>query len=262
MDMALLIAKSGLDVHHKSIEVISNNLANANTTGFKRSRAEFVELPYENIKQPGAPISSSVENPTGLVIGTGAKLASNKKIFTDGVQIQTNNDLDVAIKGRGFIQVQIPTNNQVAYTRSGNLRLNSQGQVTTSAGYVVQPPITIPQGTQQVNIAEDGTISVVSGTSQTEQQIGQFQLADFVNPDGLLPIGQNLYQETSASGTVVLSNPGQNGIGILQQGALEGSNVNIVEEMVGLIESQRAFEVTSKAVTAIDNMLATLNRAQ
>lgn len=259
--MALLIAKSGLDAHHKNVEVISNNLANANTFGYKKSRPEFEELPYEVVNQPGSMTASTVENPTGLVIGTGAKLSSNKKVFIDGPQIQTGNATDIAISGRGFLQVQMPNGSDVAYTRAGSLQPNSSGQLTTPGGYIVQPPITIPPGTTQISISQDGFVSVLSGTSTTEQQIGQIQLADFINPNGLEPIGQNLYQVSTASGSATLGTPTQNGLGQIVSGALEGSNVNIVEEMVNLIEAQRAFEVTSKAVTAIDGMLQNINSA-
>lgn len=262
MDLALLIARSGLDVHHKSIEVISNNLANANTTGFKKNRAEFEELPYQVVKEPGSPTSGSVNNPGGLIEGTGAKMSSNKKIFTDGAQIQTDNALDIAIKGRGFLEVQIPATGEMAYTRSGSLRLNQTGQLTTPDGYIIQPPITIPAGTQQISISEDGIVSATSATTPTAQQIGTLQLADFINTDGLQPIGENLYQATDASGNATLGSPQQNGMGSITQGALEGSNVNVVEEMVNLIEAQRSFEVTSKAVSAIDSMLQHLNQME
>jgi flagellar basal-body rod protein FlgG len=261
MDLALMIAKSGLDAHHKSIEVISNNLANANTTGFKKNRAEFEELPYQIIQQPGSATSDGVTMPVGVTIGTGAKLSNNSKIFTDGSQITTDKALDIAIKGRGFLQVQLPNGSDFAYTRAGSLRVNEQGQITLPNGYLVQPPITIPTGVQKITIAEDGTVSVVTSTSTTEQTLGQIQLADFINPDGLEPIGQNLYQVTAASGQPTLGNPTQSGLGSIQQGALEGSNVNVVEEMVNLIEAQRAFEVTSKAVSAVDSMLQYLNQA-
>jgi flagellar basal-body rod protein FlgG len=261
MDLALLIARSGLDAHHKSIEVISNNLANANTPGFKKNRAEFEELPYQVSKQPGSPAADGVTNPGGVVIGTGAKMGNNKKIFTDGAPVSTGGALDVAITGRGFFQVQPPNGGELAYTRSGNLTLNEQGQLTMPNGYLVQPPITIPAGTQSIGISEDGIVSIVGATGGTQQQIGQLQLADFINPDGLLPIGQNLYQPTTASGQPTLGNPSQQGMGSLAQGSIEGSNVNVVEEMVNLIEAQRAFEVTSKAVSAVDNMLQYLNQA-
>ena len=260
MDMALLIAKSGLDAHHKNIEVISNNLANANTTAFKRNRAEFADLPYEIVQEPGTPITQDTDSAAGLAIGTGTKLSNNKKIFTDGAQIQTDNQLDVAIKGRGFFKVQLPNGGDFGYTRAGSLQVNDQGQLTLANGYVLQPAITIPAGTQQVEISKDGIVSVLATGSNELQNIGQLQLSDFINPDGLKPIGDNLYLATTASGTATDSNPGSNGAGILAQGALEGSNVNVVEEMVNLIEAQRAFEVTSKAVSAVDSMLQQLAR--
>lgn len=260
MDMALMIAKSGLDAHHKNIEIISNNLANANTTAFKKNRAEFEDLPYEIIKQAGSPISQDTDSASGLVIGTGTKVANNKKIFTDGSQIQTDNPLDIAIRGRGFLKVQLPNGGDYAYTRAGTLQVNAQGQVTLPNGYIVQPSLTIPEGTRHVSISKDGIVSAISGDSNTEQQIGQLQLSDFVNPDGLQPIGENLYLQTTASGTATDGNPMSNGLGTIYQGALEGSNVNVVEEMVNLIEAQRAFEVTSKAVSAVDNMLQLLDR--
>lgn len=260
MDMALMIAKSGLDAHHKSIEVISNNLANANTPAFKRNRAEFSDLPYQVINQPGSVVSDGVTTSTGVVIGTGTKLSNNSKIFTDGSAIQTDKPLDIAIHGRGFIQVQLPNGSNYAYTRAGHMVPNNQGQLTLPNGYVVQPPITIPQGVSKITIGEDGTVTASIGTTGSEQTIGTIQLADFINPDGLQPIGDNLYLETTASGQATLGNPGQDGMGSVRQGELEGSNVNVVEEMVNLIEAQRAFEVTSKAVSAVDNMEQYLNQ--
>lgn len=261
MDLALMIARSGLDAHHKSIEVISNNLANANTTAFKKNRAEFEDLPYQVVTQPGAPTSDSINSPASIVLGTGTKLSNNSKIFTDGAQINTDRQLDVAIRGRGFLQVQLPNGSDFAYTRAGSLRQNEQGQVTLPNGYIVQPPITIPPGTQKIDISQDGVVSIIPQGSTTEQTIGTLQLGDFINPDGLQPIGENLYIETIASGAVTLNNPMQNGVGALKQYSLEGSNVNVVEEMVNLIEAQRAFEVTSKAISAVDNMLSYLNQA-
>lgn len=262
MDQALLIARSGLDVHHKSIEIISNNLANASTFGFKASRGEFEDLPYQVIKQAGSAITQNQNASSGLVMGTGAKLSNNKRIFTDGAQIATGNALDIAITGRGFIQVQPPAGSgQPFYTRNGSFTLNDQGQLMTQSGYIVQPPITIPTGVTQINITNDGFVNVMTATSPTEQQVGQLQLADFINQDGLQPIGENLYQATTGSGPAILSNPMQNGLGTVKQAVLEGSNVNIVAEMVNLIEAQRAFEVTSKAVSAVDNMLQYLNQA-
>jgi flagellar basal-body rod protein FlgG len=263
MDLALAIAKSGLDAHHKNIEIISNNLANANTTAYKRSRPEFEELPYEVIKQPGSPTSENTNTTSGLVIGTGTKLANNKKIFTDGSLIQTDNQMDLAIQGRGFLKVQLPNGTDFAYTRAGTLQTNETGQMVTPNGYVIQPPITIPTtGVSRVEITEDGIVNVYSATTNnaTPQQVGQLQLTDFINSDGLQPIGENLYQVTVSSGPGTEGTPGLDGYGTLKQGALEGSNVNVVEEMVNLIEAQRAFEVTSKAVSAVDSMMQNLTR--
>ncbi len=258
MDMALLIAQSGLDAHHKNIEVISNNLANSNTPSFKKNRAEFQDLPYQVISQAGSPVTQDIDAPSNLVIGTGTKMSNNKKIFVDGSPVQTNSPLDLMISGRGFLRVQT-TNGNFAYTRDGRLQVNQQGQLTTSTGYIVQPPIAIPQGTQGISISKDGLVNATMSDSTT-QQLGQLQLSDFVNPDGLMPLGENLYQESTASGTAVSGNPLSNGLGTINQGAYEASNVNVVEEMVNLIEAQRAFEVTSKAVSAVDNMLQYLSR--
>lgn len=260
MDMALMIAKSGLDAHHKNIEVISNNLANANTTGFKKNRPEFEDLPYEVYRQAGTPISQTTDSATGLVIGTGTKLANNKKIFTEGSPVQTDNPLDLQIKGRGFLKVQLANGTDYGYTRAGALQVNAQGQIVMPTGYVVQPPITIPAGSQHISISTDGIVSATPPDSAEEQQIGQLQLSDFVNPDGLQPIGENLFIATTASGNATDGTPMSNGLGTINQGFLETSNVNVVEEMVNLIEAQRAFEVTSKAVSAVDNMLQQLSR--
>lgn len=260
MDLALAIAQSGLEAQHKNIEIISNNLANADTPAYKKSRAEFADLPYQVLTQPGAPTSQETNTPGGLVLGTGTKLTGNTKVYTDGSQTITGRPLDVAISGRGFLQVQLPNGGGVAYTRAGHLTANQQGQITLPNGYIVQPAITLPAGYQSVSIAEDGIITVTVTGSSTAQQVGQLQLADFINPDGLQPMGGNLYLETTSSGTVTLGNPDANGFGKLVQNSLEGSNVNVVEEMVNLIEAQRTFEVTSKAVSAVDSMMDYLSR--
>lgn len=257
MDMALLIAKSGLDAHHHNIEVISNNLANANTPSFKRNRAEFQDLPYQIISEAGVPVSQDIDSPSSLVIGTGTKLSNNKKIFIEGTPVQTKNPFDLMITGRGFLKVQ-GANGNYAYTRDGRLQVNEQGMLSLSNGYIVQPPITIPQGTQ-ISIGKNGIVSAIGNDPSTSQQIGQLELTDFINPDGLLPIGDNLYQATTASGSGISGSPSTNGLGGIMPGAYEASNVNIVEEMVNLIEAQRAFEVTSKAVAAVDNMLQYLS---
>jgi flagellar basal-body rod protein FlgG len=260
MDLALTIAKSGLEAQHENIEVISNNLANISTTAFKRSIASFTDLPYEVIQQPGAPTTQDTNSPNGLVIGTGTKMVGNAKVYSDGVPIKTDQALDVQIKGRGFLEVQLPNSGGMAYTRTGSLALNSQGQITDQNGNVVQPAITVPQGTSQVTISTDGIVTGIAPGASLPTQLGQMQLADFMNPDGLEPIGNNLYLSSQSSGTAVLGTPAQNGYGQLNQGFLEGSNVNVVEEMVNLIEAQRGFEVTSKAVSAVDNMMQDLSR--
>jgi len=259
MDMAMLIARSGLDAHHKNMEVISNNLANSNTAAFKRNRAEFQDLPYQIITPAGSPVTQDVNRPSNIVIGTGTKMSNNKKIFVQGPGIDTTGPLDVMIQGRGFFQIQLP-NGDFAYTRDGRFQPNAQSQIVTSTGYLVQPPITIPQGAQGLEISNDGIVTAIVPGSTTPTQIGQIQLSDFINPDGLLPLGENLYQETLESGAATIGNPGDTGVGILQQFKYEASNVNVVEEMVNLIEAQRAFEVTSKAISSVDSMLQTLSR--
>jgi flagellar basal-body rod protein FlgG len=261
MDLALAIARSGLEAHHKSIEVISNNLANASTTAFKKNRAEFVDLPYQVEQLPGASTSQDTNSVSGLMVGTGVKLTNNKKVFTEGSFSQTGQPLDMAIHGRGFFQVQLPNGSDFAYTRAGNFQMNAQGQLVTTDGYLVQPAITLPtSGVTGVQISGDGMVTVSIAGSSTPTQVGQITITDFVNPDGLQPIGDNMYLASESSGTGTAGTPGVNGVGNVKQGTLESSNVNVVEEMVNLIEAQRAFEVTSKAVSAIDNMMQHLNQ--
>lgn len=256
MDLALWTAKSGLEAHHKNIGIISNNLANSNTTAFKKNRPEFQDLSYQSELQPGSASTEVTTVPAGIMLGTGVKLADNRKIFTDGSIVQTDGSLDLAIEGKGFFQVQIPNQSDPAYTRAGTLRVNELGQLTMPNGYLIEPAITIPPNAQKISISEDGIVSVNVPGNVAPEQVGQLQLIDFINPAGLLPIGGNLYKETVASGTPVTGTPTQDGLGKIAQGSLEASNVNIVEEMVNLIEAQRAFEVTSKAVSAVDKMLA------
>lgn len=258
MDMALWTARSGLSANHDNLAIISNNLANANTTGFKRNRPEFEDLVYQVYRQPGTATSTETNTPNGIVLGTGVRLADNKKIFTEGSLTQTGNPLDVAIHGRGFLQIQVPNQNEMAYTRTGSFQINETGQIVTSNGYVLQPPIVIPQGAQNISISNDGIVSAtVAGTTQPEQ-LGQLQLYDFINPSGLRPTGDNMYLETVSSGTPNAGVPASEGYGSIMQCALETSNVNVVEEMVNLIEAQRTFEINSKAVAACDNMLRDL----
>jgi len=260
MNSALWIAKTGVDAQQQRMAVISNNLANVNTTGFKRSRAVFEDLLYQNLRQVGAQSSQDTRLPSGLSLGTGVRTVSTEKLFTQGNVVQTDNSLDVAIQGRGFLQILMP-DGTLAYTRDGSFKLDDQGQLVTASGYAVQPSITIPSNAQSVTIGSDGVVSVTVPGSATPTQVGTLQLADFVNPAGLQPIGQNLYTETAASGTPQPGTPGLNGLGTLSQGFLESSNVNVVEELVNMIETQRAYEMNSKAISTTDSMLQYVSQA-
>ncbi len=254
MDPALWIAKTGLDAQQMRMAVISNNLANVNTTGFKRSRAVFEDLLYQTVRQPGAQSTQNSQLPSGLMLGTGVRPVATEKLFTQGNLVQTGNPLDVAINGRGFLQVLQP-DGTLAYTRDGTLQVNAQGQLVTSSGYVVQPGITIPPSSQSITIGSDGTVSAQLSGSATPSQLGNLQLADFINPPGLEPVGDNLYLQTAASGTPQTGTPGLNGLGTLVQGSVESSNVNVVQEMVDMIETQRAYEMNSKAISTSSQML-------
>ena len=254
MDPALWIAKTGLDAQQMRMAVIANNLANVNTTGFKRDRAVFEDLLYQTVRQPGAQSTQNTQLPSGLMLGTGVRPVATEKLFTQGNLVQTGNPLDVAISGSGFLQVLQP-DGTLAYTRDGTLQVNSQGQLVTSSGYVVQPAITIPPNTQSITIGSDGTVSAQIAGSATPNQLGSLQLANFINPPGLEPMGSNLYQQTAASGTPQTGTPGLNGLGTLVQGSVESSNVNVVQEMVDMIETQRAYEMNSKAIATSSQML-------
>ncbi|MHB8255646.1 MAG: flagellar basal-body rod protein FlgG [Acidiferrobacterales bacterium] len=254
MDPALWIAKTGLDAQQMRMAVIANNLANVNTTGFKRDRAVFEDLLYQTVRQPGAQSTQNTQLPSGLMLGTGVRPVATEKLFTQGNLVQTGNPLDVAISGSGFLQVLQP-DGTLAYTRDGTLQVNSQGQLVTSSGYVVQPAITIPPNTQSITIGSDGTVSAQIAGSATPNQLGSLQLANFINPPGLEPMGSNLYQQTAASGTPQTGTPGLNGLGTLVQGSVESSNVNVVQEMVDMIETQRAYEMNSKAISTSSQML-------
>ncbi len=258
MNHALWIAKTGLEAQQTRLAVQSNNLANANTTGFKRARAVFEDLVYQNIRQVGAQSSESTLLPSGLSLGTGVRTVATEKLFSQGNLVQTGNALDVAIQGRGFLQILLPDGAQ-AYTRDGSLQVNADGQLVTSAGYAVQPAITVPAGAESVTIAGDGTVTVKVAGQDNATQVGTMQLADFVNPTGLQPVGQNLFRESAASGTPQPGNPSQNGLGSILQGSLETSNVNSVEELIGLIETQRAYEMNSRAIATADQMLEYVN---
>ncbi len=258
MNQALWVAKTGLDAQQTRMAVVSNNLANVNTTGFKKGRAAFEDLLYQTVRQPGAQTTQQTEAPTGLMLGTGVRVVATENSFTQGNLQQTGNALDVAINGRGFFQIQQP-DGTVAYTRDGSFQLNNQGQVVTANGYLLQPGITIPQGAQSVSIGNDGVVTVQLAGQSAPQQVGTLTIADFINPAGLQAKGGNLYAETAASGTPQTGTPGLNGLGSLSSGSLESSNVNIVEEMVNMIETQRAYEINSKAIQTTDSMLQYVN---
>jgi flagellar basal-body rod protein FlgG len=233
---------------------ISHNLANVNTTGFKKDRAVFEDLLYQNEGQVGAATSQDTLSPTGLNIGTGVRIVATEKNYTQGQLSNTGNALDVAIDGRGFFQVLMP-DGSLAYTRDGSFKMSPEGELVNSSGYKIQPGISIPQGAQSLKIGLDGTISAQLPGQTGTTQVGTLQLTDFVNPAGLEPRGQNLLVESAASGPAQTGNPGLNGLGTLEQGYLEGSNVNVVEELVNMIETQRAYEMNSKAISTTDQML-------
>ncbi len=259
MNRALWISKTGLDAQQTNMAVVSNNLANVSTTGFKRDRAIFEDLIYQNIRQSGAQSSQTTTLPSGLSLGTGVRTVATEKLFSEGNIVQTGNSMDVAINGRGFLQILQP-DGTVAYTRDGSLQLNNQGQIVTANGLLLQPQVgNIPTNAQSVTIGSDGIVSVQMPGQVAAQQLGTLQLADFVNPSGLQAIGNNLFQETTASGAPQTSAPGLNGMGSLMQGAVESSNVNVVEEMVNMIEVQRAYEMNSKAISTTDQMLGYLS---
>ena len=254
MASALNIAQTGLDAQQTRLAVISNNLANVATTGYKKSRPIFEDLLYETIAQPGAASSQSTELPSGLMLGTGVRTVATHKIFTQGNLSQTGNSLDVSIQGRGFLQILMP-DGSTAYTRDGGLSMNAQGQLVNSSGYEVDPGISIPTEAISITIGQDGTVSVLVAGQNEPNQVGQLQLADFINPQGLQPIGENLFKETVSSGNPQTGNAGLNGLGTFVQGAVESSNVNAVEELVDMIEAQRAYEMNSKAIQTVDEML-------
>jgi flagellar basal-body rod protein FlgG len=254
MFSSLWIAKTGLDAQQTRMAVTSNNLANVNTTGFKRSRAAFEDLVYQNERQPGAQSSQATQVPSGTMVGTGVRVVGTEKLFTQGEIVQTNNPLDIAVQGRGFLQVTMP-DGTVAYTRDGSFHLNSDGQIVTNSGYPIEPALTVPASAQSITIGNDGTVSVQLPGQAAPAQIGTVQTADFINPAGLEARGENLFVETASSGAPQTGTPGLNGLGTLMQGSLESSNVNVVEELVNMIETQRAYEMNSKAISATDQML-------
>jgi flagellar basal-body rod protein FlgG len=251
---SLWIAKTGLEAQQTRMAVVSNNLANVNTTGFKRGRAIFEDLLYQNVVQVGGLTSQQSEAPTGLNLGTGVRVIATDKQFDQGNLITTNNPFDIAIQGRGFFEILLPDGSQ-GYSRDGTFQIDPDGQLVTSSGYSLQPSITIPPGAQSATLGVDGTVSVVLAGSADPVQVGTLQLSDFVNPAGLQPRGENLYIETVASGPPQPGTPGLNGLGTVVQGALETSNVNVVGELVNMIETQRAYEMNSRAIATSDEML-------
>jgi len=260
MSRALYTAATGMQVQQQNVDNIANNLANASTVGFKRTRLEFQDLLYQNLRTPGAAATSSTEIPVGLQIGLGARTISSERIFLQGDFRQTENPLDLVIEGSGFFQVR-QSNGELAYTRAGSFHLNSQGQIVTASGETLEPGITIPSEATSITIGTDGTVSITTPGQANTQNVGQIQLSTFANPAGLEAMGRNLFRETAASGQASSSTPDSNGLGRINQGFIENSNVNVVEELVNMIAAQRAYETNSKVISAADQMLGTINQA-
>ncbi|MFZ6817591.1 flagellar basal-body rod protein FlgG [Undibacterium sp. Ji22W] len=259
MIRSLWIAKTGLDAQQTQMDVITNNLANVSTTGFKRSRAVFEDLLYQTMRQPGAQSSQQTQLPSGLQLGVGVRPVATERIFTQGNLQQTGNNKDLAINGQGFFQVLMP-DGTTGYTRDGSFQVDNQGQMVTSSGFVIQPAITIPANAQSITVGRDGTVSVTQPGSTAAVQVGSIQLATFINPAGLMGLGENLYVETAASGNPGTNAPGTNGAGLIVQSFIETSNVNVAEELVSMIQTQRAYEINSKAITTSDQMLQRLSQ--
>jgi len=258
MIRAIWIAASGMEAQQLNVDVISNNLANVNTTGFKRSRADFQDLLYQTLRQAGVASSSSTQIPTGMQLGQGTRPVAIQKIFIQGDYQKTQNELDMAIDGKGFFQVLQP-NGEVGYTRAGSFKMDSEGRIVTSDGYTLEPEITIPSDAIHIAVGTDGTVSVIQAGQSDSTEVGTIQMAKFANPAGLNSIGRNLYLSTAASGEATTGIPGSSGMGTISQGYLEMSNVNVVEEMVNLIIGQRAYEVNSKAIQTADQILQLAN---
>ncbi|MEM8767861.1 MAG: flagellar basal-body rod protein FlgG [Pseudomonadota bacterium] len=258
MTVGLWAAKTGLDAQQTRMAVVSNNLANASTTAFKRGRPIFEDLLYQNLAQAGSQTSQDTQSPSGLHLGTGVRVVATERTFTQGSLNSTANALDMAIEGRGFFEILLPDGTS-AYTRDGSFQVDRDGQLVTSSGYIVQPGINLPPGVLNFSVGADGTISVQLSGQTAPTQVGTMQLVDFVNPGGLQPRGKNLYLETGASGPPSPGIPGLDGLGTIQQGYLEASNVNVVEELVTMIETQRAYEMSSKAIATSDQMLQYVN---
>jgi len=259
MIRSLWISKTGLDAQQMQLDTISHNLANVGTNGYKRAHAQFEDLLYQNLRQSGSQETQTNTLPTGLQLGTGVRPVGTSRNFGQGNLNRTENPMDLAINGNGFLQVQMP-DGTTSYTRDGALRIDSQGQLVTANGYPLNPAITIPANSTNVTIGADGIVTALTPGAAAPTQVGQFQTASFVNPAGLDPIGQNLFRETAASGAPAVGAPGLNGHGTLSQGYVETSNVNVVEELVSMIQTQRAYEINSKAISTADQMLGRLSQ--
>ena len=256
---SLWIAKTGMTAQQTQLDVISHNLANVSTTGFKRNRAEFQDLIYQNLRQVGAQTTEENQLPTGLHLGLGVNVVATSRNFTQGGLQQSGNNLDVAINGDGFFEVTLP-DGTTGYTRDGSFQLDAQGRIVTSGGLPVAPGITVPAGTKSISISENGEVSAIVAGSVAPQPLGSLSMSSFVNSAGLQPVGQNMFKESAASGAPQQGTPGTNGLGIVRQGFLETSNVNVVEELVNMIQTQRAYEMNSKAISTTDQMLAKLSQ--
>jgi flagellar basal-body rod protein FlgG len=259
MMRSLWISKTGMEAQQTQLDAISNNLANASTNGYKRSHAVFEDLMYQNLRQAGASATDQTTLPTGLQLGLGTRAVATSRSFAQGNLQQTSNPLDLAVSGQGFFEIQMP-DGTTGYTRDGSFQTSSTGQLVTNNGLTLQPGITIPATATSVTIGTDGTVSVLLPANPLPQAVGKLQIASFINPAGLDPKGQNIFAETAASGTPTSGTPGQNNLGTVQQGFVETSNVNVVEELVGMIQTQRAYELNSKAIKTSDDMLARLTQ--
>ena len=256
---ALWVSKTGLSAQDMNLTTISNNLANVSTTGFKRDRAEFQDLLYQIRRQPGAQSTQDSQLPSGLQLGTGVRIVGTQKMFTAGSLQTTEQPLDLAVNGRGFFQILQP-DGTIAYTRDGSFHLNSDGQLVTSNGAALEPAITLPTEVRTFTVGEDGTASVTTAGNATPQIVGNIQTADFINPGGLEAIGNNLFLETASSGAPQVGTPGLTGLGTIEQNTLENSNVSVVEEMVNMITTQRAYEMNSKVISTADQMLSFISQ--
>jgi flagellar basal-body rod protein FlgG len=259
MMRSLWISKTGMEAQQTQLDTISNNLANVSTNGYKRSHAVFEDLMYQNLRQAGSNNSEQATLPTGLQVGLGTRAVATSRMFTQGNLQQTGNSLDLAVRGQGFFQVQL-ADGTTGYTRDGSFQVSAQGQLVSNNGEIIAPGITIPAGAQGITVGADGTVSVSIAGQAAPQSVGQLQLANFVNPAGLEPRGQNIFTETAASGAASTGAPGQNGMGAMTQGFVETSNVNVVEELVAMIQTQRAYELNSKAIQTSDQMLQKLSQ--